>query len=1028
MNAETMEKFRCWSAEKVAGTVFSDIGALASDADAIFLAAHTPVELERRKGIETDVHSSGEAQVLTALTRDVGDPRRNTLIAVTGESGSGKSHVVRWVNAHVRRDDDRYRVLYVPRAIQTLRALLHKIVADLPGVEGSDLLDRVDAAIGSASQGEIKDRLVNEMRIALNWTIESRPAEEGETDEEAQAREDRNNVLGIPDEQGRRRDGLADLLEEPQISKALLREGGRLDRLVASYYDETSRRDGSEDAFGEDDLPVRVPGIRRALSSRPDLAELWGMITADPTDALSLLEDALRQAVPATLGLRSTAGGDTLDGLFRRSRQILKSEGRELVLIFEDLTQFGLVDGELHSQFAMAPSEEIAPLRVVFAVTDGAFARMDKTVSTRVTDVFEVGGSALSNPQKFLARYLNLVRIGGPRARQLWTARGPKADAPWMENACATRNEGQPCQFLDTCHTSFGKVEIDGLGEVGLYPYSESALRRAISHLGREGTPRLVLDECVSTNLTEADARIADGTYPHERVKDRFDGHATVGRDFLLRGVPAAEQNRAYLTRLIWGDEKLPLATGIEEAFSLTRSAAVTSEQHGAAETPVDEDRRTAVEALIQSVRSKRSPLEPLWQWQNGTSGLTEDEANYYRTTLLALTQSRLQLDQDLVHIHNGHAKALLMRVLNQTSFFFRGARGARAGEGSVSFDLRPESDTVRVLIAARWLRDHGHFDPDRGSWEWPAGYKPEELMLDLEVKLDEWAAATKFKFLEVSGGRVLAADAVGLRAVSLIAAGFRSGQLLTTADVLAADLTAVVQPSPHWEKVQQAARQALGLEAHVYVAEFAAVRQGTTGSAQLVDTEELDLALSEWLADPVKALKRVQTGKAEPALALRAGDLLAALEGAEEAERRSIDEASAYLTDALGGAAPATVADRALQVGDTAKGSGLFRPTDAWTQFRRSIDLLERHKAPLPSLALDAGPAGVLRAQHDGRVLIQVATAVDVIRKCLKETVNECKRSGTAAGDVEGLRAAVKDRVAQIESIVNELAVRTDR
>ena len=34
MSAETMEKFRCWSAEKVAGTVFSDIGALASDADA----------------------------------------------------------------------------------------------------------------------------------------------------------------------------------------------------------------------------------------------------------------------------------------------------------------------------------------------------------------------------------------------------------------------------------------------------------------------------------------------------------------------------------------------------------------------------------------------------------------------------------------------------------------------------------------------------------------------------------------------------------------------------------------------------------------------------------------------------------------------------------------------------------------------------------------------------------------------------------------------------------------------------------
>lgn len=1016
-----MEKFRCWSGEKVAGTVFSDIGALASDADAIFLAAHTPVQLDRKKGTETDINASGEAQVLNTLLGNVGDARRNTLIAVTGESGSGKSHVVRWVNAHVSRDDDRYRVLYVPRAVQTLRALLHKIVADLPGVEDTDLLDRVDAALGKASPGEIKDRLVNEMRIALNWTLQPRQAEDGETDDEAQAREDRNNILGIPDEQGRRRDGLADLLEEPGISKALLREGGRLDRLVASYYDETSRRDNSEEAFGEEDLPVRISGIRRALTSRPDLADLWVMITADPTDALDLLEDALRQAVPATLGLRSTSGGDTLDGLFRRSRQLLKSEGRELILIFEDLTQFGLVDGELYDQFATAPSDEVAPLRVVFAVTDGAFARMEKTVSTRVTDVFQVGGSALSNPQKFVGRYLNLVRVGGPRARELWTEGGQNADANWMENACATRNEGQPCQFVDTCHTSFGKVDIEGLGAVGLYPYSRSALRRAFTHLGDEATPRLILDECVSTNLTEADARIADGTYPHDRVKDRFDGHATKARDFLLQGVPVVEQSRAYWARLIWGDEQLPLAAGIEKAFSLTTSAATPGPKKDPDQTQ-DEDEWVTTDdpPTPRPVPTRPSPLEPLWQWQNGTSGLIEDEANYYRATLLALTQSRLQLDQDLVHIHNGHGKALLMKVLNQTSFYFEGARGAGAGEGSARFDLQPDSATVRVLIAARWMRDHGHFDPNRGLWEWPAGYQPEELMLDLEVQLDEWASAAKEKFLEVSGGRALAADAVGLRAVALLATGHVEETLRTTGDVLAAKVTTAGRPSEPWAPVQQAAER---VEADVYVAEFAAVRQGATGGAQLVDTQELDRALSDWLADPVKALKRVQTGKAEPGLVLRATELLAALEGAEDAERRSIDVASAFLVDTLEGAAPAAVADKALQIGDTAKGSGHFRPADAWSQFRRSTELLEGYKTPLSPVMVGEGPAGVLRAQFQGRSLVTLASALDFVRKCLKETKDECTRSGSAAGDVDGLRTAVKEQVASLDAIVNELA-----
>ncbi|MET3962799.1 energy-coupling factor transporter ATP-binding protein EcfA2 [Marmoricola sp. OAE513] len=1019
MSNETMEKFRCWSGEKVAGTVFSDIGALASDADAIFLAAHTPVELDRKKGTETDVNAAGEAQVLKTLLADVGDGRRNTLIAVTGESGSGKSHVVRWVNAHVSREDDRYRVLYVPRAVQTLRALLHKIVSDLPGVEGTDLLDRVDAAIGKASPGELKDRLVNEMRIALNWTIQPLPAEEGETPEQAQAREDRNNILGIPDEQGRRRDGLADLLEEPQVSKALLREGGRLDRLVASYYDETSRRDDSEEAFTEEDLPVRVAGIRRTLSGRPDLAELWSMITTDPTDALSLLEDALRQAVPATLGLRSASGGDTLDGLFRRSRQILKTEGRELILIFEDLTQFGLVDGELYDQFATAPSDEVAPLRVVFAVTDGAFARMDKTVSTRVTDVFEVGGSALSDPQKFVGRYLNLVRVGAPRTRELWTESGQNADTPWMENACATRNEGQACQFLDTCHASFGKVEIEGFGDVGLYPYSVPALRRAITHLGDEGTPRLVLDECISTNLTEADPRIADGTYPHDRVRDRFDRHAIMAPDALVDGVPASERDRAYLARLIWGDEVVPLPAGIEEAFSLTSGTAKVATTKAGSSVPTATP-KTAPVALGVSLQP--SPLEPLWQWQNGAGTLIEDEANYYRATLLALTQSRLQLDQDLVHVHNGHGKAMLAKILNQTSFYFEGARGAGAGKDSVRFDLKPTSETVRILVAARWFRDHGHFDPALGIWEWPAGFKPEDLMVQLESTLDEWAAAARDRFLQASGGQSLAADSVGIRAVALAALGHDLVGLRSTADVLAARTPVTAPTAGPWGKVQVAAEQALGLDAQVYVAEFAAVRQGSAGAAQLVDTPDLDLALESWLSDPVEALRRVKDTKPEPALELRATALLAALEEAADAERQNLEGAVAFLNDGLGGLAPSVVADQALQIGDTAKKSGHFRPSDGWGQFSSAVKVLEPHAGTLPVLTIAAGPAGVLQAQHNGRRLVQLAGALRVIQRCLKETKEECLRTGSAAGDVEGLRTVVKTQIADLDAIVNNL------
>ena len=1022
MTEQTMEKFRCWSGESVGQTVFSDIGALASDADAIFLAAHTPVTLDHKKGPEVDDQSSGEAQVLSALLGRVGEGERNTLVAVTGGSGSGKSHVVRWVNAHVDHNDKRFRVLYVPRAIQTLRALLHRIVEGLPGVEGTDLLKRVDAAIGKASPGELKDRVVSEMRIALNWTIQLRPPEDDETDDEASAREDRNSLLGEPDEQGRRRDGLADLLEEPSISMALLREDGRLDQLVRSYFDETSRRDDNDETFTSGDLPIRERGIRRALQNRPELQELWDIIAHAPEDALSLLDEALRVALPATIGLRSQTGGDTLGGLFTSSRKALKKQGRELVLIFEDLAQFGLVDGELYDQFATPPSAELAPLRVVFAVTDGAYKRMERTVRTRVEHEFQVGGSALADPESFIGRYLNLVRVGRSHTQQVWSDGGSADTGSWMENACVTRNEGQPCQFLDTCHASFGKVEIGDLGPVGLYPYNEIALRRAVKHVGADATPRLVLDQCVSTNLLEADVHIAKGDYPHPRVYDQFDRTARMVKEAVVADVPRTDADRVYLARLIWGDEQL-LPAGIEDAFSLHK-AGVSRAKATPVPTPVPKpDSQPQPSA-------EESPLGPLLQWQNEGNlpvaerkGLPEDEVSTFRQTLLMLTLSRLQLDQNLVHVFNGRGRELLGRLFNQTSFKIEGARGSRAGEGSVRIEITRTPENVRLLAAARWFRDHGHFNPEQGKWPWPTGLDPQQLLLELENALDTWAAQVRKRFLEVSGGAEVARNALGLRALALAAVGHDFAALTSTSAVLSAPNERIGLPGAAWAAVESAAQAALALPTEEYVSEFAAVRQGRSGDPQLVGTLDLNSALTAFLADPAATLARVAGSDADPGLAVAARDLLAAMTAAADKERGELTGASARLGNLLEGCPPAVVGERARTVGTTANSGGLFRPSDQWRRFVEEVDVLSDVRRTVSAVTVGGGLAGVLQAQRRGRDVRRLDLALTFVASAMAATKAECRRSGGAAGDIVTLRDEVKAQVVEIEGLVQTLA-----
>ncbi|WP_342660846.1 hypothetical protein [Rhodococcus ruber] len=1005
-------------------TVFSDIGALSSNADAVFLAAHTPVELDHRKGPEVGAGGTGEAKVLNALLGRVGDLERNTLVAITGGSGSGKSHVVRWVHAQLEKNDQRFRILYVPRAVQTIRELLRRIIDGLPGVEGAELMGRVDDAISGSTPGEMQDRLVAEMQIALNWSLDDQAPYEGETEDEAAAREDRNNLLGERDSGGRRRDGLADLLEIPAINKTLLRSDGNLSQLVQSYFSETSRRDDKEEIFTSDDLPVRERGILGAMKGRPELRELWQIIQRQPDDALDLLEEALRMALPKALGLRAP-GGDTLDALFRDSRKALRAQNEELVLIFEDLAQFGLIDGELYDQFVTPPGGDLAPLRVLFAVTDGAFGKMPPTVRTRVEHEFRVGISALAEPDAFVGRYLNLVRVGRERTQELWQNRDSAGDpVKWIANACDTREAGRPCRFKETCHPSFGTVDISGLGEIGLYPYNENALRRAIEHVGENATPRAVLDQCVSEILAEADVHIGAGDFPHERTRAQFDFKVRMAKQPLLERNPSSDPERAYRAIVIWGDESR-LDDGILEAFALdirgsdqALSRRETDSPSGA-KTPADKGR------AHRPPGQAPSPLQTLFQWQAGVDAyMPEDDVNTFRNTLYSLTANRLNLDHALVHVHGGRGKAILDALFNPTSFSIEGTRGRRAGANSVRFELARIADDVGILAAARWFKDHGHFIPAKGTWEWPEGYDPAQLMIALEVRLDDWAAQVRERFLNETGGSEIARRAIGLRALALAASGHNPYTLTSTSSVLEADSRAVGTASEAWRGVDEVAKRVLSQPTHEFIGDFAAVRQGEGGDPQLVDTWDLDRAVQEFLAEPVSSLKATSEAKTESVLANIAGQLLDAMSAAASAESDAIAEVTSKFTTGLEGQVPAAVAHAALELGARANDNGLFRPQDknSWLNFRDAADVLAECESGLPALSIEGGVGDLVRVQSQWRNLLRMSRALDIVINSMAATRDECLRSGSVAGNLWELGLAVKGQLSELTDILRSM------
>ncbi|WHT23260.1 ATP-binding protein [Crossiella sp. CA-258035] len=1026
----TLKGFRCWTAESVRSTVYSDIGALPSDADALFLAAHTPMVLSHLSGVEIAEGDGSERDVLRALRAGLGDANRNTLIAVTGESGAGKSHVVRWVHAHWPADLANCHVLYVPRAVQTIRDLLRSIVDGLPTAGGSELLARVENAVAGTSPEQLRDRLLEETRFALTWTLETEQGHPNETNDERNVRIERNMLLGEPDANGKRRHGLADLLQVTKVNETLLQPGGTLDVIVNSLLDKVSRRDTVE--FQRSDLPLGKPGVRSAVAKFDELAELWDIVSHEPQQALEVLNQAVQRGLSAAIGLRAP-DGENLDDLFREARQTLRRQGRELVLLFEDLAQFGLIGGELYDQLATQPDEDMAPLRAVFAVTDGPFKKIVRTVGTRITHQFAVSEDALPQREAFIARYLNLVRLGNDRVDALWR-RADRDDDTWLPNACDSGPDGAPCPMRSRCHAGFGAVEIDGLGQVGLYPYNEAALKRALERPttpDKPRTPRSDINECVSDTLIEAYAHLGRGTFPHERAFTRFDHQHKLPKSALLNGRTGEEGDRYFRAAVLWGAEQHPNSV-VLEAFGLadkSGSDPVEQARPVVVAKPVSRTQAGAVPTNSPPQKpSLPSPLQSLFQWETG-SQLSERDVKMYRPILYTLVLMRLDLERDLVHRRSsGLIDDLFGNYFKQTSFYFGpDAYGQRAGEGSITFTLERCSEDVNVLAAAKWYVDHGHWDRYSGNWDWPRGLEPHDLMLSLETRLDDWAEQVRAGFLAKVRVKELARAAVGVRAIALMCCGEDPRNLTTLRDALAEAVTLDIADG--WEDAAVAARALL--DHHVLtdiVAGFASARQGT-GEPQLLDFVTLETDLHDAVTTPTAFLESVAEDMQAiaPQLAKDAKGLLTAIQQSGAEFMESVIEAQATLADTLEGAKPRAVVAPAEELARQAVKSGFFRPADGKNAFLSALEVLRStpDRLPLtwrPSAGVDFLDSAV-RVQSWAGATIRAAVAMRVVRDAVARTEEECRRNTPESSDVEELEQRVRTELDNLSQSLQALS-----
>lgn len=121
----------CWSRAEIQNAAQVDVGALDFEDDAssaLFDAVHQSVPLARL-GKNKQQQPASERDVLNDLCQPI-TSNEPLIRFITGQTGTGKSHLVRWLRTQIPRND-KWHLVYIEKRNTSLRRIIEQILTDI---------------------------------------------------------------------------------------------------------------------------------------------------------------------------------------------------------------------------------------------------------------------------------------------------------------------------------------------------------------------------------------------------------------------------------------------------------------------------------------------------------------------------------------------------------------------------------------------------------------------------------------------------------------------------------------------------------------------------------------------------------------------------------------------------------------------------------------------------------------------------------------------------------------------------------
>jgi hypothetical protein len=642
------KNFVCW--DPVGVDRVMDTEAL-QPVEPVFLAVHHPVKMVRTtyaglyQGRSEQAAVYAERQFLEDLLRH----EDFAFVPVIGKSGSGKSHLVRWLALTMPETPNRH-VLLIPKVDTNLWDVLNRIL-DLPGVKGNGAFDDYRSALRKVrselrSEEHAREELLNKLSLACGVNGP-------------------HKMMGLTAIQHDLALNLPNLLYDPFFREILLAPNGVIDRLVKHTIGESSVVERLEERkqFKREDLPLKASHVKKASAkAQAFYGQLTGLELLQQ-EAVEWLNRHLNTAITELLDF----SGDALLRLFLKVRAALAEVGVELVLLIEDFQKCQGIELQLIEAIIAKPHQEgharLCPLRTVLACNRGYFDQLPETVRTRADfyvtlDLEAAQKGEVIGPdevEQFVARYLNATRLGEARLTT-WYA-SAKAEEDRETSAAPSACAG--CEHRDRCHAAFGAR--DGFG---LYPFTSTVVERMGERVSPDGfNPRLVLKDMLKPVLTSYADALRDGRFPPPALADHFKGStlSAAVKSELNRLDPNPETRGRRLVLLdLWtnGERVQDLEPGIHKAFSLPALGRTVPQgppdsdliappvRPGSSRTPAAEPTPPLTASELPARLTEQ--LRLLDAWSNGET-LSQAIVNALRKPIFDSVQARINWDAELL-------------------------------------------------------------------------------------------------------------------------------------------------------------------------------------------------------------------------------------------------------------------------------------------------------------------------------------------------------------------------------------------